>query len=133
MSHTLMLLVANLAAACAYSSLFGPLRSPAASARPVLPGHVAASGHAAGLLWSHSARPEMRAEAARSLLARVKMQAAAASAGSDEGAEAKGGPFAKLRARLPPPAELKKVVPLGAMLFFILFAYTILRDTKVRS
>ncbi|EOD17449.1 hypothetical protein EMIHUDRAFT_451418 [Emiliania huxleyi CCMP1516] len=51
------------------------------------------------------------------------MQAAAAGDG-------KGGPLAKLRAKLPPPAELKKVTPLGAMFFFILFAYTILRDTK---
>mgnify|MGYP002879336175 CR=1 FL=1 len=31
---------------------------------------------------------------------------------------------------LPPPKELKKVLPLGAMFFFILFNYTILRDTK---
>ena len=29
-----------------------------------------------------------------------------------------------------PPKELKKVVPLGLMFFFILFSYTILRDTK---
>ena len=45
----------------------------------------------------------------------------------------KGGPLAQLRAKLPPPAELKKVTPLGAMFFFILFAYTILRDTKAGS
>jgi len=32
--------------------------------------------------------------------------------------------------RLPPKAELKKVVPLGLMFFFTLFCYTILRDTK---
>jgi len=31
---------------------------------------------------------------------------------------------------LPPKKELKKVVPLGLMFFFILFSYTILRDTK---
>ena len=31
---------------------------------------------------------------------------------------------------LPPPKELKKVLPLGLMFFFILFNYTILRDTK---
>lgn len=55
--------------------------------------------------------------------AQLSMQAAAAGDG-------KGGPLAKLRAKLPPPAELKKVTPLGAMFFFILFAYTILRDTK---
>ena len=33
----------------------------------------------------------------------------------------------------PSKKELKKLLPLGAMLFFILFNYTILRDTKVRS
>lgn len=32
----------------------------------------------------------------------------------------------------PSKKELKKLLPLGAMLFFILFNYTILRDTKVR-
>ena len=31
---------------------------------------------------------------------------------------------------LPPKKELKKVLPLGLMFFFILFNYTILRDTK---
>ena len=31
---------------------------------------------------------------------------------------------------LPPRKELKKVLPLGLMFFFILFSYTILRDTK---
>ena len=31
---------------------------------------------------------------------------------------------------LPPRAELKKILPLGLMFFFILFNYTILRDTK---
>lgn len=31
---------------------------------------------------------------------------------------------------LPPRAERKKVLPLGLMFFFILFNYTILRDTK---
>ena len=31
----------------------------------------------------------------------------------------------------PSKKELKKLLPLGAMLFFILFNYTILRDTKV--
>ena len=33
----------------------------------------------------------------------------------------------------PSKKELKKLLPLGAMLFFILFNYTILRDTKVMS
>lgn len=32
----------------------------------------------------------------------------------------------------PSKKELKKLLPLGTMLFFILFNYTILRDTKVR-
>ncbi|KAJ1640917.1 TLC ATP/ADP transporter-domain-containing protein [Pavlovales sp. CCMP2436] len=34
---------------------------------------------------------------------------------------------------LPPANELKKVLPLGLMFFFILFNYTILRDTKARA
>ena len=34
------------------------------------------------------------------------------------------------RDRLPPTAELKKIVPLAIMFFCILFNYTILRDTK---
>ena len=33
----------------------------------------------------------------------------------------------------PSKKELKKLLPLGTMLFFILFNYTILRDTKVMS
>lgn len=33
----------------------------------------------------------------------------------------------------PSKKELKKLLPLGTMLFFILFNYTILRDTKVRD
>lgn len=33
-------------------------------------------------------------------------------------------------AKKPAPKTLKKILPLGAMLFFILFNYTILRDTK---
>ena len=33
----------------------------------------------------------------------------------------------------PSKKELKKLLPLGTMLFFILFNYTILRDTKVRN
>ena len=41
-----------------------------------------------------------------------------------------GGPLAKITNALPPPKELKKVLPLGLMFFFILFDYTILRDTK---
>ena len=65
------------------------------------------------------------------------MQAEAAAPSEDEkpmeSAKA-GGPLAKLKESLPPPKELKKVVPLGLMFFFILFSYTILRDTKdVRS
>ena len=61
------------------------------------------------------------------------MQAEAAAPSEDEkpmeSAKA-GGPLAKLKESLPPPKELKKVVPLGLMFFFILFSYTILRDTK---
>ena len=61
------------------------------------------------------------------------MQAEAAAPSEDEqpmqSAKA-GGPLAKLKESLPPPKELKKVLPLGLMFFFILFSYTILRDTK---
>eukprot|EP01031_Cornospumella_fuschlensis_P029213 gene29213-35264_t len=35
-----------------------------------------------------------------------------------------------LAAKAPQPRTLKKIIPLGLMLFFILFNYTILRDTK---
>ena len=63
----------------------------------------------------------------------ASMQAEAAAPSEDEkplqSAKA-GGPLAKLKESLPPPKELKKVVPLGLMFFFILFSYTILRDTK---
>jgi len=41
-----------------------------------------------------------------------------------------GGPLASIKKALPPPKELKKVLPLGLMFFSILFCYTILRDTK---
>ncbi|CAM9916579.1 unnamed protein product, partial [Choristocarpus tenellus] len=34
------------------------------------------------------------------------------------------------REALPGPTEAKKLVPLALMFFFILFDYTILRDTK---
>ena len=34
---------------------------------------------------------------------------------------------------MPEPTEAKKILPLGLMLFFILFDYTILRDTKVKG
>ena len=40
------------------------------------------------------------------------------------------GPLSKLKESLPPANEIKKVLPLGLMFFFILFSYTILRDTK---
>merc|ERR1719424_1494395 len=63
----------------------------------------------------------------------ASMQAEAAAPSEDEqpmqSAKA-GGPLAKLKESLPPPKELKKVLPLGLMFFFILFSYTILRDTK---
>jgi len=39
-------------------------------------------------------------------------------------------PGGGLWAMVPPKKELKKVLPLGLMFFFILFNYTILRDTK---
>lgn len=37
----------------------------------------------------------------------------------------------KVKAAMPNATEAKKMLPLGIMLFFILFDYTILRDTKV--
>jgi AAA family ATP:ADP antiporter len=55
-----------------------------------------------------------------------QLQAAAASGDAEEDS----GPLAKLASMLPPKKELKKVLPLGLMFFFILFNYTILRDTK---
>jgi len=55
---------------------------------------------------------------------------AAASGGEDAESQASGGPLARLTSALPPKKELKKIFPLGLMFFFILFNYTILRDTK---
>jgi len=42
----------------------------------------------------------------------------------------KKGFVGKMKSRIPPAAERKKLVPLALMFFFILFNYTILRDTK---
>lgn len=42
----------------------------------------------------------------------------------------KKGFMEKLKSKIPPSNERKKLIPLGAMFFFILFNYTILRDTK---
>jgi len=42
----------------------------------------------------------------------------------------KKGFLDKLKAKIPPANERKKLVPLALMFFFILFNYTILRDTK---
>lgn len=42
------------------------------------------------------------------------------------------GVVAKVTSAMPEPTEAKKILPLGLMLFFILFDYTILRDTKVK-
>ena len=36
----------------------------------------------------------------------------------------------KLKSKIPPANERKKLIPLASMFFFILFNYTILRDTK---
>lgn len=43
------------------------------------------------------------------------------------------GIVAKVTSAMPEPTEAKKILPLGLMLFFILFDYTILRDTKVKG
>jgi AAA family ATP:ADP antiporter len=69
------------------------------------------------------ARPTLPAAAAQ-----FRLQEGAAKA--DEPLEPAAGPLAKLKQSMPPPKELKKVLPLGLMFFFILFSYTILRDTK---
>jgi len=42
----------------------------------------------------------------------------------------KKGFVGKMKSKIPPAAERKKLVPLALMFFFILFNYTILRDTK---
>ena len=42
----------------------------------------------------------------------------------------KKGLLSKLKSAIPPRAERKKLLPLASMFFFILFNYTILRDTK---
>jgi len=52
-----------------------------------------------------------------------------------DGAEAAAVPpkksfMEKMKSKIPPAAERKKLVPLALMFFFILFNYTILRDTK---
>lgn len=50
---------------------------------------------------------------------------------SDSAAPPQRQPFLqKLKSSLPPRSERKKLVPLASMFFFILFNYTILRDTK---
>ncbi len=36
----------------------------------------------------------------------------------------------QIKSKIPTKSECKKLVPLASMLFFILFNYTILRDTK---
>lgn len=63
----------------------------------------------------------------------ASMQAEAAAPSEDEKPLQSAnpvGPLSKLKESLPPGKELKKVLPLGLMFFFILFSYTILRDTK---
>ena len=67
------------------------------------------------------AQPVLRRPVLRALP--VRLQEAAAEPPS-------AGPLAGIKSALPPPKELKKVLPLGLMFFFILFNYTILRDTK---
>jgi len=42
----------------------------------------------------------------------------------------KSGFLQKIKSKLPPKNEIKKLLPLGIMFFCILFNYTILRDTK---
>lgn len=60
--------------------------------------------------------------------------AAAAGAGAAGGWQGwVDGAVAKVKEALPEPGEAKKILPLGLMLFFILFDYTILRDTKVQT
>lgn len=56
--------------------------------------------------------------------------AADAAEGEGEKKEEKEEEKKGWRSALPTRAEAKKIVPLGGMFFFILFCYTILRDTK---
>lgn len=64
--------------------------------------------------------------APHALGARSAVLASSAASSAGDGS-AEGEALGKV---LPPPSELKKVLPLGLMFFFILFNYTILRDTK---
>ena len=38
--------------------------------------------------------------------------------------------YIQFKSKIPPASERKKLIPLALMFFFILFNYTILRDTK---
>ena len=38
--------------------------------------------------------------------------------------------YTQFKSKIPPASERKKLIPLALMFFFILFNYTILRDTK---
>ena len=98
----LVILCALTAASC---SFLGGSRAPALrTARPALPAARFASMQAEAAAPSEDEKPLQSAKPV--------------------------GPLSKLKASLPPAKELKKVLPLGLMFFFILFAYTILRDTK---
>lgn len=98
----LVILCALTAASC---SFLGGSRAPALrTARPALPAARFASMQAEAAAPSEDEKPLQSAKPV--------------------------GPLSKLKESLPPAKELKKVLPLGLMFFFILFAYTILRDTK---
>jgi AAA family ATP:ADP antiporter len=49
---------------------------------------------------------------------------------SDAAVPPKKGFMEKIKSKIPPANERKKLIPLASMFFFILFNYTILRDTK---
>lgn len=110
------MLLASLAGAGAYA--FG-------GATRAFSSGAASAGGVRPLLRQHPAGPSLV-----SRMPGVKMQAGADGASDKSTPHTGSGPLARLRSALPPPAELKKVTPLGGIFFFILFAYTILRDTK---
>ena len=99
-----------LTAACGLAAAWAPAGQRIAFAPRPLPACASRAPMRAALPARRAARPLLAAAA----------QPAEPGPGDAEGASA----------RLKRKAELKKMLPLGLMFFFILFNYTILRDTK---
>jgi AAA family ATP:ADP antiporter len=98
------------------------------SVRPLLVAACALASVAHGSFVGGSARSSLKVRPSLPAARFALMQAEAVVPPDDQSAAA--GPLAKLKQSMPPAKELKKVLPLGLMFFFILFSYTILRDTK---